>query len=179
MLGAFETFYKNLYTAQNKEQFDDNFKRKTENMLNESYKHKQDFLETDITENELVTILSKLKRREAPRCDLVQNEHILFGGRTLRVVLLKLYNAILYLELVPRIWKKGLIIPIFKGHGKSRSAVENYRLVTLLSVLYKIYEMIFRGRITLYFDANNKLFPNRQQQGFQHSLSCCSRGYTI
>ena len=92
MLGAFETFYKNLYTAQNKEQFDDNFERKTENtfkhMLNESYKHKQDFLETNISENELVTILSKLKRRKAPGWDLVQNEHILFGGRLLRVVLL-------------------------------------------------------------------------------------------
>lgn len=108
VLGTFETFYKSLYTAQNKEQFDDNFKRKTENtfkhMLNESYKHKQDFLETNISENELVTILSKLKRRKAPGWDHVQNEHILFGGRTLRVVLLKLYNAILHLELVPRIW---------------------------------------------------------------------------
>ena len=70
VLGAFETFYKNLYTAQNKEQFDDNFKRKTENtfkhMLNESYKHKQDFLETNISENELVTILSKLKDEKPP-----------------------------------------------------------------------------------------------------------------
>ena len=46
-------------------------------------------------------------------------------------------------------------------------------------MLYKIYEKMLQGRITLYFDANNKLFPNRQQQGFQPSLSCVSTAFVV
>lgn len=46
-------------------------------------------------------------------------------------------------------------------------------------MLYKIYEKILQGRITLYIDANNKLFPNRQQQGFQPSLSCISTAFVV
>ncbi|MEW8545051.1 MAG: reverse transcriptase family protein, partial [Candidatus Thiodiazotropha sp.] len=183
VLGAFVNFYKDLYSTQSKDHFDENFKRETEHifkdMMTESYKHNQSTFETNINIHELNTILSKLKRRKAPGWDLIQNEHILLGGTTLRTVLLKLYNAILELEIVPKSWKKGLIIPIFKGQGKSRSSVENYRPVTLLPVLYKIYEKIIQGRITNFLELNNIPFPNRQQQGFQPSLSCVSTAFLV
>ena len=71
------------------------------------------------------------------------------------------------------------MIPIFKGHGKSRASAENYRLVTLLPVLYKIYEKLIQNRMTLYLETNKIVFPNRQQQGFQPMLSCVSTAFVV
>ena len=182
VLGAFENYYKEVFTPTCDAKFDETFKRELESKFNHIITQSKDDLvstNNDISDNELDTIVSKLKSCKAPGWDLVQNEHIMYGGTVLKQVLKRLYNSILQHEIIPNSWKRGLIIPIYKGHGKSKAAVENYRPVTLLPVLYKIYEKIIQNRITLYIDINNIAFPNPQQQGFQPMLSCVSTAFVV
>ena len=98
-------------------------------------------------DDELNSIISSLKSMKAPGWDGVQNEHVIYGGSALKRVMLKLFNSILLLEAVPDSWKKGLIIPIYKGHRKNRSNINSYRPVTLLNTFYKMYERILQNRI--------------------------------
>ena len=118
---------------------------------------------------ELNSIVSKLKKLKAPGWDGIKNEHIIYGGDVLEKVLLKLMNSVMILESVPDSWKKGLIVPIYKGQKKSRLDINNYRPVTLLTVFYKIYERILQNRFFVLLKQNNISFPNPQQQGFQNS----------
>ena len=183
VLGAFENYYKDVFTPKDDSKFDDNFKCEIESkfydILTQSQEHNLVSTENDITETELDTILLKLKKCKAPGWDLVQNEHIKFGGLVLKKALVKLYSSLMQHEIIPYSWKRGLIIPIYKGHGKSRVSVESYRPVTLLPVLSKIYEKIIQSRITIHMETNHIVFPNRQQQGFQPMLSCVSTAFVV
>ncbi|MEW8546047.1 MAG: reverse transcriptase family protein [Candidatus Thiodiazotropha sp.] len=183
VLNAFETFYSDIYTEKSNPEFDENYKQQIEakyiDFVCQSFNNFQELLDTDISEHELGSILTNLKKLKAPGWDLIQNEHILYGGNTLRLILLKLYNSIMKLEMVPESWKKGLIIPIYKGQRKSRSDINSYRPVTLLPVFYKVYEKILQSRIINYLSVNSIVFPNRQQQGFQPKLSCISTVFNL
>ena len=124
--GAFENYYKEVFTPTCDAKFDETFKRELESKFNHILTQSQDDLvstNNDISDNELDTIVSKLKSCKAPGWDLVQNEHIMYGGTVLKQVLKRLYNSILQHEIIPNSWKRGLIIPIYKGHGKSKAAV--------------------------------------------------------
>ena len=119
------------------------------------------------------------KKLKAPGWDLIQNEHLIYGGKILKTVLCRLYNSIMELEVIPDSWKRGIIVPIYKGHNKSKSALESYRPVTLLSVILKVFEKVLHNRITLYLSKSNIIFPNIRQQGFQTNFSCITAAYTV
>ena len=183
VLNAFEKFYKNLCSVKHNPEFDESFRRQIENEFDElkaNSSHNFDQLSNaEITVEELNSIVSKLKKLKAPGWDGIQNEHIIYGGDVLKKVLLKLMNSVMTLESVPDSWKKGLIVPIYKGQRKSRSDINNYRPVTLLTVSYKIYERILQNRIFALLKQNNISFPNPQQQGFQKHLSCVSTVFCL
>ena len=80
---------------------------------------------------------------------------------------------------MPDSWKKGLIIPIYKGHRKNRSDINSYRPVTLLTTFYKMYERILQNRIHTFLKVNDIRFTNPQQQGFQKKLSCVSTVFSL
>ena len=133
-----------------------------------------DILDNEITEEELKCVISKLKLLKAPGWDLIQNEHIIYGGDSIKKVLCILFNKVMELETIPDSWRKGIIIPIYKGHNKRKTSIDSYRPVTLLPVMLKIYEKLLYNRITSYLIAANIKFPNSQQQGFQPQLKPCS-----
>ena len=109
-----------------------------------------DILDNEVTEYELTCVISKLKKLIAPGWDLIQNEHLIYGGKIVKTVLCRLYNSVMKLEVIPESWKRGVIVLVHKGHNKSKSALENYRPVTLLSVILKLFEKVLHNRITLY-----------------------------
>ena len=85
----------------------------------------------------------------------------------------------LFPEVIPDSRKRGIIVPIYKGHNKGKSALESYRPVTLLSVILKVFEKVLHNRITLYLSKSNIISPNIQQQGFQTNFSCITAAYTV
>ena len=79
-------------------------------------------------------------------------------------IYLKLFNLIFDSGLIPESWTKGIIFPIYKNKGNVTSP-ENYRLITLVSCLGKLFTAILNNRITKYTKDNNIM--NNCQAGFR------------
>ena len=70
---------------------------------------------------------------------------------------------------IPNDWKVSIITPVYKGKGK-KCDVENYRPISVLSPIAKIFETIIGEQLADHFESNN-LFCD-EQFGFRKKLSC-------
>ena len=64
----------------------------------------------------------------------------------LSYILAKLFNKCLKESCVPDCWKVSSVVPVFKNVGE-RSTAKNYRPVSLLSVVSKVFEKLVNNRI--------------------------------
>ena len=67
---------------------------------------------------------------------------------------------------VPKVWRQGEIVPIYKGAGKPRFAAKSYRPVTLTSICAKIAERIVLGRMEKWVREDDR------QYGYRPGRSC-------
>ena len=74
------------------------------------------------------------------------------------------FNLVFDSGLVPDDWLLGIIKPIYKGKG-DRSQPENYRPITLLSCLGKLFTSIICDRLNTF--ANEIHLINEAQTGFR------------
>lgn len=66
----------------------------------------------------------------------------------------------------PDAWKKGVIVPIInKGEGER---IEEYRGVTLVSTLYKVYTTVLAGRLKKELEERDRVPHN--QTGFKKGM---------
>ena len=77
---------------------------------------------------------------------------------------LVLFNKILNTGEIPEEWLTGLIIPIFKKKG-SKEDCNNYRGITLLSCLGKLFTSILNNRLYAFCEENKIL--GESQAGFR------------
>jgi hypothetical protein len=68
------------------------------------------------------------------------------GGRTLKQKIYKLIQNIWNTETLPAQWKEGIICPIYKKGD--RLDCSNYRSITLLNIMYKIYAILLNKRLS-------------------------------
>ncbi len=80
----------------------------------------------------------------------------------------KLFNYCISTNSIPDDWKMALVTPLFKK-GESTS-LNNYRGISVLSPIAKIFEKILASQITNYFENNNLFTPH--QHGFRKNHSC-------
>ena len=73
------------------------------------------------------------------------------------------------MSIVPSLWLKFIIVPVPKGDNKDPSAPLNYRGITLLSCVSKVYTALLNKRITNYVEHTN-LFVE-EQGGFRKGRS--------
>jgi hypothetical protein len=144
-----------------------NCKEVTENMLNniEKMERAPTFCELDykITIDEIKLAIKKLKNNKAPGIDGIIAEMIKSGQETWSRVLLKLYNHIFTSKQYPKCWSISLLTPIHKKGDRHNP--DNYRGISVNSVLAKIYSMILLNRIESYINSNKIM--RKEQIGFQ------------
>src|SRR6266536_3721289 len=79
---------------------------------------------------EINQAVARMKLRKAPGCCSISAEMLLSGGesvtKSLRCLCAKIWES----EQVPADWKKGIVVPIYKGKG-SRSECNSFRGITL------------------------------------------------
>ena len=80
----------------------------------------------------------------------------------------KLFNVVFDSGLLPNAWLEGSIRPIYKNKG-DRKKVQNYRPITILSCLGKVFTAVLNRRLTLFLDTNETLLEN--QAGFRKNCS--------
>ena len=86
----------------------------------------------------------------------------------LSYILAKLFNKCLKESCFPDCWKVSLVVPVFKNVGE-RSTAKNYRPVSLLSVVSKVFEKLVNNRIVDHLEKCG-LFSDFQY-GFRSSRS--------
>ena len=79
-------------------------------------------------------------------------EHILFAHPIIYVHLSKLFSLIVKHEHVLLNFKCSVIIPVIKDGKKKTTDVENYRPITIIAVISKIFEMCIFRKINCLFD---------------------------
>ena len=86
----------------------------------------------------------------------------------LSYILAKLFNKCLKESCFPDCWKVSSVVPVFKNVGE-RATAKNYRPVSLLSVVSKVFEKLVNNRIVDYLEKCG-LFSDFQY-GFRSSRS--------
>ena len=122
------------------------------------------------TQEELDSVLKKIKNRKAAGLDEIPLE--VWKTRQFDDILLRHCNAIYNQNPIDR-WMKGCILPFPKKGDLGLS--KNYRGITLTSIAAKIYNALLRNRIEPKID--NILRKN--QNGFRRNRSMTSQILTI
>ena len=150
-------YYKRLYSTKSDENYDDEFKCKIEKELEDIWKHKhisKKLKGGDITVDELKKMISKLKMKKASGWDQLTAEHLKNLGNLGFGTLTWIMNYMVITKSIPQRLKKGLIVPIPKP-GKDSSIKDQNRGLTLLPVVYKLFEMIILEREKKWLHENN------------------------
>ena len=78
---------------------------------------------------------------------------------------------------VPVEMKKGTIITLYKGENKRRYDPDNYRAITLSSIIFKLLERIILTRIELFDSLTLPIHP--LQDGFQKNIGCLMSSFLL
>ena len=89
-----------------------------------------EFLDSTITEEEILSEVKKLKNNKSPGCDQVLNEHIVSTIVIFLPLYVMLFNIIYDTGIVPDEWLIGIVKPVYKNKGDPTQP-ENYRPISL------------------------------------------------
>ena len=85
-------------------------------------------------------------------------------------VLHSLFNLCFDTGLLPSLWRKAMITPVAKDATKDKRVPLNYRGISLLSIVGKLYSSVLNNRLLTYLE-NNRLLAE-EQNGFRKQRSC-------
>lgn len=95
--------------------------------------------------DEIRSILKSLVTGKASGPDLLNNKLLQALADVIAAPLTDLFNSSLLRATVPEIWKQANVTPVHKKDSKSN--VENYRPISLLSSVGKTFERVIYKRI--------------------------------
>ena len=124
-------------------------------------------LNTHVTLEEVVKAIKQLKCGKSAGLDLLLNEFYVYGCEMLTGPLCSLFNCILRLGYFPEKWTSGLIVPLHKKGDVN--CVENYRGITLLSTLGKLFTRVLNNRLSFWAETYSVYIE--AQAGFRQNFS--------
>lgn len=160
-------YYQDLYTDPTRE-IDKNASHKEKG---EHHEVSEEILE--ILESEVRFAIEKLKERKAGGIDEVVNEELKAGGTTMVKELRLLFNACLNTKKTPKSWLKAILIILFKKGDKHD--LKNYRPLSMLCGLYKVYMDIITRRIDHQLESEQQV----EQTGFRRNFSTNDNIFTL
>ena len=130
---------------------------------------KPQFHFSKISPNTTFKHLLKLDPKSAPGICGIESEIFVYCANVLAIPLTNLFNVCIESNCVPDEWKISYITPIYKGKG-SKSSPDNYRPISVLPPIDKIFEAIIGDQIRNFFESNEMLSDS--QFGFRNFRSC-------
>jgi len=131
--------------------------------------------ERDIKWEEVNKVINKLRLNKAVDLDGIPNEVWRYGREEIRKWAWEICNRVWRGEGWPEGWKEGIIAPIVKkGEGDK---VTDYRRVTLMPTLYKIYTSILTER--LWEEVEGKGIIPENQTGFRKGKGVMDNAYVL
>ena len=132
-------------------------------------------LDMNITLEEVTKAAKSLKRNKAIGSDFIMNEYLIDSIDIIGSHLCDIFNAILNSGYFPEKWMEGVIVPLHKK-GDINS-VNNYRGITLVSCLSKLFTTVLNNRITKFCENNNVI--SDAQFGFRKGRSTIDALYIL
>ena len=130
---------------------------------------KSDYLGPLVVTPELVAKKIKaMKDNKSPGVDGIPPKLLMETVEQISIPLARVFNLSLKEGVVPFEWKEANIIPLFKKGSRNKS--ENYRPVSLTSVICKLLERLIKDHM-VEFLVKHKLL-NSSQHGFLKARSC-------
>jgi len=97
----------------------------------------------------------------------VVNEFLIFGGFWMTASLTKLFNSAWTQSKIPAEWSRGIVVPIHKGGP--RESTSNYRGITVLSNVGKLFAAVLERRLSSWCEAKGVF--GQAQAGFRRHRS--------
>ena len=127
--------------------------------------------ELEITSETVEKSLSSMKAGKSQGPDMIHPRILKETSSQIIEPLTKLFRQSLDEAKLPEDWKKANVTALFKSG--ERKLPENYRPISLTSVVCKLMERIIRNKIVDHMESNN-LFA-KQQHGFRAGRSCTTQ----
>ena len=137
----------------------------------EGYEFESELRNFEITTESVKKLLTNLNKNKASGPDEIPPSILVDAANELAVPISILFRKSLASGRIPTEWKMANVSPIFKKGAKS--AVNNYRPVSLTCVLCKTMEKLIREQILQHLVKNNIISPH--QHGFVPGRSCMTQ----
>lgn len=124
-------------------------------------------LDSEITVDEVKCAISKLKGGKSVGCDEISTEMIKNMPESVLVLFTNLFNVMYSRSHYPNSWKQTIILPILKKGDPSNP--DNYRGISITSVLSKVFMSILTDRLNSWAEDNQIIVE--EQAGFRKGYS--------
>ena len=123
-------------------------------------------LDVEITQTEILKAIKELKTSRSGGPDKLLNEFLINGSNSLLPYLHKLFYVLFNKGYFPQKWSEGYIVPIHKKGNTNDT--DNYRGITLLSTLGKLFTSILNNRLITW--AETYYIYIEEQAGFRREM---------
>jgi hypothetical protein len=120
-------------------------------------------------------VIKDAKRNKSVGLDNLPYE--IFKGNSSFAILTLLFNKMYNSNLVPSVWKMSLVKPIPKNSMTDPHIPLQYRGISLLSTVYKLFTSVLNSRIQSVAERHNLLAD--EQNGFRSNRSCEDHIFTL
>ena len=132
-------------------------------------------LNKNITEDEVVKIIQKLKNKKAMGIDMVPNEII--KCKVIVPMLVTLFNLCFDTGIVPQQWYQSIVHPIHKSSETDPRIPTHYRGISLVSCVYKVFTAVLGHRVSYFYEDKDILVE--EQGGFRKGRSCVDQAFIL
>jgi len=119
------------------------------------------------TEQIVLKLLQDIEPSKSAGIDNINGKFLKDGSYLLANPIKKLFNLSIKLSEFPELCKIAKVKPLYKKGNKLKT--ENYRPISLLPLISKIFEKIIHNQTQIYLDENNILY--KFQSGFRKNYS--------
>ena len=96
---------------------------------------------------EIEGAIKSLPNDKAAGFDGVMSDYLKFGGESLNIWIVQIFNPIISLECIHASFKKANITSAYKGKGRDPLNTNSYRGIEVSMVSSKLFESIFLSRL--------------------------------
>ena len=117
----------------------------------------ENFIITPTTPEEISDLIHNLKSSKSIGPYNIPTKIMKIAKEIISLPLSQLINDSISKGLFPNMWKLAQVIPIFKSH--SRLLCINYKSISVLSNISKIFEKVIHSRLNFFIEQHNHLYP--------------------
>jgi len=132
-------------------------------------------LDAPIATFEVKAAIKKIKPGKSPGLDEIPGECFKAAADIVVPFLTKLFNALFESQYFPKVWSRSVIIPLHKRGSKLNPT--NYRGISLLSILSKVFSSVLTKRLYRWAEKNGRICV--EQAGFRTRYSTIDHIFTL